>query len=310
MPTAFPTITASDMPGPVDWARFVAALSAGHQRPKADLADVFLGPASETLLSRAARIDGLGAAVKSVTAFAGNSERGLPTVHGAMTVFDATTGRVRAVIDSALVTNIKTVADSVLGATLLARPDSRSLLIVGTGTVGDTLLAAYPAILPGIDRITLWNRTGATAEQTAAAAGDHVTATTDLAGAVAEADIIACATMSAEPVLQGDWVHPGTHVDLIGAFRAEMREADDALITKSQVFVDSRDTTLRHIGELMIPLANGTLTEADIQGDLYDLCTGAPGRRSAEEITLFKNGGGAHLDLMIADAILTALDIP
>ena len=115
------------------------------------------------------------------------------------------------------------------------------------------------------------------------------------------------ATMSATPVLKGDWVQPGAHVDLVGAFRADMREADDALLQKARIFVDSRETTLAHIGELKMPLASGTITEADVLADHYQLVAGFEGRSDPQDITVFKNGGGAHLDLMIADSILRQL---
>jgi ornithine cyclodeaminase len=112
--------------------------------------------------------------------------------------------------------------------------------------------------------------------------------------------------MSSDPILHGDWVAKGTHVDLVGAFRSDMREADDTLIQRACIFVDSRDTTIDHIGELKIPIARGIITRSDILGDLYDIEAGRAGRRNGEEITLFKNGGGAHLDLMTAGAILRA----
>jgi ornithine cyclodeaminase len=130
----------------------------------------------------------------------------------------------------------------------------------------------------------------------------------DLATAAASADIISTATMARMPVLKGEWITPGTHVDLIGAFKADMREADDALISTGALYVDSRDTTLHHIGELMIPLAAGIIAENDVKGDFYDLiASGTTARTSDDEITVFKNGGGAHLDLMTADYISGAV---
>jgi ornithine cyclodeaminase len=131
-----------------------------------------------------------------------------------------------------------------------------------------------------------------------------VAAVPDLAAAAAEADIIASATMARVPVLRGGWVRPGTHVDLIGAYKRDMREADDALIAGGSLFVDSRETTIEHIGELATPIASGVISPRSVIGDLYDLVQGrAAGRHSDSEITVFKNGGGAHLDLMIAHYI-------
>jgi ornithine cyclodeaminase len=123
-----------------------------------------------------------------------------------------------------------------------------------------------------------------------------------LAEAVGQADIVSCATMSTEPVLNGAWLRPGTHVDLIGAYRPDMREADDAVLTRGRLFVDSLDTTVGHIGEIKDPIARGVIRAADIVADYYDL--GAFARQTEDEITVFKNGGGAHLDLMVSRYVL------
>jgi ornithine cyclodeaminase/alanine dehydrogenase-like protein (mu-crystallin family) len=298
-----PVIAAADVEDRLDWCALVDALAEGHRGPRAEIGDQFLHRGPDTLLSRAAWIDGLGVAVKSVTVMPGNPARGLPSVQGALVLFEDATGAVEAVIDSALVTKWKTAADSLLGARLLARPESRRLLIVGAGAVAASLVEAYRAIFPGI-AVAIWNRSAEGAQALAARTGAE--AATDLPEAVGAADIIACATMASEPVLRGEWLRPGQHVDLIGAFRPDMREADDAALTRSRIFVDSFDTTLDHIGELMDPLARGVIARSDVLGDFHDLVAGHAGRRSAEEITLFKNGGGAHLDLMTARVILAA----
>ena len=214
----------------LSWEGSVAALRAGHLWPKADIADIFLGPQTATLLNRAAFIDGLGYGVKAVTVVGDNPAKGLPTVQGAMMVYAPDTGALSAIIDSRLVTEIKTASDSTLGARLLARPDSKRLLIVGAGTVAESLIRAYSAIFPGLEHISIWARrpeqaqallarmTGITAKLSVAE---------DLATAAASADIISSATMARMPVLKGEWISPGTHVDLIRAFKADMREADD-----------------------------------------------------------------------------------
>ena len=312
MSSVFPVIGSDAIEGGIDWLAFSDAILAGHRLPRAELADVFLGPPGQTTLSRAARIEGLGSGVKKVTAMAQNPSRGLPFVHGAMLVFDDETGAVRAVIDSALLTNIKTVADSLLGARMLARPDSKSLLIVGAGSVCENLLAGYLHCFEQLERVAIWNRTAPKAIALAEkfdVAGIAVQATTNLAEAVADADIVASATMTTDPILQGAWFRLGTHVDLIGAFRPEMREADDALLQRSRIVVDSRETTLDHIGELKIPLSTGAITREAVLADFYDLADGALPRSNDDDITLFKNGGGAHLDLMVADAILNKLEV-
>lgn len=303
-------VSRTDVEGRLNWTGVADALSDGHSLPAAEIGDLLLGPTDAILLNRAAFIPGLGFGVKAVTVIPGNAERGVPTIHGAMMVFGPETGEVEAIVDSDLVTEWKTAGDSVLGARHLARPDSRTLLIVGSGVVARSLVRAYGELFPDLADIRLWNRTPARAEALAAemrAEGFPVSVAGELAGAAGEADIIATATMAREPILKGEWVRPGTHVDLIGAFKPDMREADDELMRKARLFVDSRKTTIHHIGELMTPIAAGVITEADILADLYDLCTGAEGRRSEDDITVFKNGGGAHLDLMTARYIIAAL---
>lgn len=297
--------------GRLDWSDAVEALRRGHALPRAQIRDVFLGPPTGTMMSRSAWIEGLGYGAKTFTVFDGNAARGLPTVQGAMLVFDEDAGALRAIVDSPLVTEVKTAADSVLGASLLARPDSRHLLVVGAGTVATSLVKAYTAVLPGIERVSVWSRRPEQAQGLVAGLdgiGAELVAVPDLRAAVGQADIVSSATMARQPVILGDWVRPGTHVDLIGAFKADMREADDALMARAALFVDSRETTLGHIGELMLPIASGAITAESVLGDLYDLVRpDARRRRSGDEITVFKNGGGAHLDLMIASYIARAM---
>lgn len=177
------------------------------------------------------------------------------------------------------------------------------------GVVARNLAAAYRELIPSLTEFGIWNRTTAKAESLAEELrrqGFNAKAEPDLAKAAGRADIIASATSAHEPVLSGEWVRPGTHVDLIGAFTAQMREADDGLMRKARLFVDSRDTTIHHIGELMIPLSTGAIAESDILADFYGLVAGHPGRRDGGDITVFKNGGGAHLDLMTAGALIAA----
>ena len=302
-------IAYDDVASRFDWGDAVAALREGHKLPQAEIGDIFLGPADGTMLSRGAFVPGLGYGLKSVTVFDKNAQHGLQTVQGAMLVFEPDHGQLSAIVDSKLVTEIKTAADSVLGASLLARTDSETLLIVGAGTVAHSLVKAYRSVMPSLKRIMVWSRRREAAESMAkefAAAGIALSVADDLEAAVATADIVATATMAREPILRGDWVKPGTHVDLIGAFKSDMREADDDLISTGTLFVDSRDTTIDHIGELKIPIANGVIKADAVKADFYDLVAGShPGRRSEQEITVFKNGGGAHLDLMIAGYLVS-----
>lgn len=288
----------------LDWLGLTEALAAGHAFPKAEITDSFLYRGNDTLLSRAAWIDSMGLAVKTATIFPGNAAAGKPAVNGAVNLFSDTSGELEALIDFHLVTKWKTAADSLLAARRLARPDSREILIVGAGTVGRSLRQAYGAAFPDA-RFSVWNRNPARAEAMASEFPD-TGAVTDLEAAVSAADIVTSATMSSEPHILGRWLRPGTHLDLVGAYRPDMREADDMALTRARIFVDSRDTTLDHIGELKIPLEQGVIDREDVLADFYDLPSGRFARQSDEEITLFKNGGGAHLDLMTSRYILDA----
>ena len=282
----------------LDWIELTDAIADGHARPKAEVGDTFLYRDPDMMLSRSAWVDGLGVAVKTATVFPGNLEAGKPTIGGIVSIFSDTDGTLSCLLDFRLVTKWKTAGDSLLAARRLARPDSKKILIVGAGTVAASLIEAYGAAFPDA-KISLWNRTRSRAEELAK---DYtgVDVADELADAVQAADIISCATMSKSPVIHGEWLQPGQHVDLIGAFDASRREADDTAITRARLFVDSFDTTLDHIGELKTPLAEGTITRDDVLADYYDL---AAFTRATEDITLFKNGGGAHLDLMTSKYI-------
>ncbi len=294
-----------DVENKLDWLALTDALAAGHTLPKAEVGDTFLYRGKDTVLSRAAWIDGLGQLVKTATIFPGNADRGLPAIHGAASVFSDADGTLSAMVDFHLLTKWKTAGDSLLGARRLARPDSAVILIVGAGTVGRSLRQAYGAAFPGA-RFEIWNRTPARAQELAAEF-DATEAVDDLQHAVSGADIVTSATMATEPFIDGAWFRPGQHIDLIGAYRPDMREVNDTALARADIFVDSRDTTLDHIGELKIPLAEGTITRDAVQADYYELDSGLYRRQSPDQITLFKNGGGAHLDLMTARYILDAV---
>lgn len=284
----------------LDWIGVTEAIAAGHMLPPAQVADVFLYRGDDTLLNRSAWIDGLGLAVKVCTIFPGNVAAGKAAIGGAVNLCSDADGRLEAILDFHLVTKWKTAGDSLLAARRLARADSREILIVGAGTVGRSLLAAYGAVWPGA-RFTIWNRTRAGAERFAAE-NPGVRIADDLEAAVRGADIVTCATMSQTPVLRGEWLRPGTHVDLIGAYTPAMREADDAVMRRGRIFCDNRETVMNHIGELMDPLRDGVIAESDVVADFYELSSFQ--RHDDAEITVFKNGGGAHLDLMVSRWIL------
>ncbi len=284
----------------LDWIGLTDALAAGHDLPKAEIGDTFLYRGKDTLLNRAAWIDGLGIAVKSATVFPGNPAQGRSMVNGGVCLYADDTGQMAAIVDFHLVTKWKTAGDSLLAARRLARPDSRNILIVGAGTQGRALHAAYSAAFPDA-AFTVWNRTTENAQAMASELPGLAVAE-DLETAVRGADIVTSATMSTQPLIRGDWLQPGQHIDLIGAYRPDMRETDDAALKRARIFVDSFDTTIGHIGEINIPLESGAITRDDLIADYYDLARFT--RESRDEITLFKNGGGAHLDLMTSRYIL------
>lgn len=277
------------------WPGLLDAFEAGHRLPKPDIKDLFVYRGADTLLDRATWIDGLGALVKVATVVPGNAARGLPTINGAVTLYDDKTGELTALVDFHLVTKWKTAGDSLLSARRLARKDAKNVLLVGAGTVAKSMVQAYSSLFPDA-RFTVWSRSRESASTMGLPVAD------DLETAVKSADVICTATMATEPLIRGDWLQPGQHLDLIGAYKPGMREVDDTAMTRARLFVDSRATTIHHIGELIEPLKSGAITESHIVADFYDdpaLYT----RRSEDEITIAKNGGGAHLDLMTASYI-------
>jgi ornithine cyclodeaminase len=291
-------IVPKDAEALLTWRGLLDAFEAGHRLPRAEIKDMFLYRGQDTLLDRAAWIDGLGALVKVATIFPGNAARNIPTIFGAVTLFDDVTGDLNAIVDFHLVTKWKTAGDSLLSASRLARKDSRNFLLVGAGAVARSMVQAYSAVFPDA-RFTVWSRT----RESAASMG--LTVAEDLETAVRQADVICSATMATAPLIRGDWLQPGQHLDLIGAYKPGMREVDDTAMARARLFVDSRATTIHHIGELIDPIASGAITEADVIADFYD-DPALYARRSNDEITIAKNGGGAHLDLMTASYIAKA----
>ncbi|MGL4405960.1 MAG: ornithine cyclodeaminase family protein [Notoacmeibacter sp.] len=281
----------------LNWLGLIAALQSGHDRPKAQINDLILRRGPDTLLNRAAWIDGLGSLVKVATVMPGNTAQDLPTVNGAVSIFDDKTGILTAMVDFHLVTKWKTAGDSLLSASRLARKDSCNILLVGAGTVARSMVEAYSALFPDA-KFTVWSRN----IETAKAMGFAVA--TDLEKAVRAADIICTATMATEPLIKGQWLQPGQHLDLIGAYRPDMREVDDIAVSRAKLFVDSRATTIHHIGELMLPLKSGAINETDVIADFYDIKSGTFARQFDDDITIAKNGGGAHLDLMTASYVM------
>jgi ornithine cyclodeaminase len=292
------TIVPKDAEALLTWPGLLEAFEAGHRLPKPDIKDLFVYRGPDTVLDRATWIDGLGALVKVATVIPSNAQRGLPTVNGSVTLYDDKTGELTALVDFHLVTKWKTAGDSLLSARRLARKDAKNFLLVGAGTVAKSMVQAYSSLFPDA-RFTVWSRSRSSAEALGLPVAD------DLEAAVKAADVICTATMATEPLIRGDWLQPGQHLDLIGAYKPGMREVDDTAMARARLFVDARTTTIHHIGELIDPLKSGAITESHIIADFYD-DPALYARRSDDEITLAKNGGGAHLDLMTAGYILAA----
>jgi ornithine cyclodeaminase len=243
--------------------------------------------------------------VKIVHVLPGNGALGLPAVHASYLLSDAATGAPIALLDGGELTDRRTAAASTLAGRFLARPDSRRLLVLGSGKVATALAEAWAARFP-ITEIAIWSRNGDNAALLAAKLAAHglparAAATPDPRGF----DIVSAATLSDAPLVRGAEVGPGTHIDLVGAFRPMMRESDSALIARATLVVDTRAGALAEAGDIVQAVAEGAITEAHVAADLAELCRGAhPGRTRADEVTVFKSVGWAGEDL--AAAILAA----
>lgn len=253
------------------------------------------------LLMPAWQAAGRYAGVKAVQVSPGNGARGLPAVHATYLLSEAATGRPLAVLDGGALTDRRTAAASVLAARRLARPDSARLLLLGSGRVARALAGCYASAFP-IRDVAVWSRTPANAERLArdlAGAGlpARAVASPDPSGA----DIVAAATLSEVPLVRGAEVAPGTHVDLVGAFRPTMREGDGALLARATLVVDTRAGALAEAGDVVQAIREGHLAPEGVAADLAALCRGEhPGRARADEVTVFKSVGWAGEDLAAA----------
>ncbi|WEX77471.1 ornithine cyclodeaminase family protein [Sinorhizobium numidicum] len=263
------------------------------------------GEAEATLLLMPAWQPGAYIGVKLVSVFPGNQMRGLPAIHGSYLLSSGRTGELLAIVDGGELTARRTAAASALAARYLAREDASRMLMVGTGRLSANVVEAHASVRP-IRDVRIWGRNSKKAEATAKELdlkGISVSVATDLEAAAREADIISCATLSSEPLIRGDWLKAGAHLDLIGAFKPTMRESDDRAATRASIFVDTREGALSEGGDIVQPLRAGVITENAIRADLFELARGThPGRTSPDEITLFKSVGAALEDL--AGAVL------
>lgn len=242
--------------------------------------------------------------VKIVSVFPDNASRDKPSIMGVYLLMSGQSGEPLAVMDGQAITLWRTAAASALAASYLAREDSHRLMMVGAGALAPYLIRAHAAVRP-ISEVLVWNRTPAAADRVArsldGAEGLTVRATTDLEGGVRGADLVSCATLSQAPLVLGEWLTPGTHLDLVGAFRPSMRESDDAAVVKARLFVDTRGGALSEGGDLVQPLEAGVIDHDDVAADLFELCRGEKaGRRFYDQVTLFKSTGTAIEDLAAA----------
>ncbi len=238
--------------------------------------------------------------LKVLTVFPDNPAAGRPSIQGSYFLISGETGAPVAIIDGVELTVRRTSCASALAADYLARKDADTMVMVGAGALAGHLVRAHAAVRP-IRRVSVWNRTREKAAELAAELGREgfeAQMCGDLAAAVREADIVSCATMSDRPLVEGAWLKPGAHLDLVGAFKPELRESDDEAMRRGSVFVDTREGALSEAGDIVQAVRSGALSEDRIRADLFDLVAGrSRGRESEEEITVFKSVGAALEDL-------------
>jgi ornithine cyclodeaminase len=247
--------------------------------------------------------------VKIATVFPGNGAYGLPATASTYVLLDGMTGLPKLLVDGAMLTHRRTAAASALASRFLSVPESSTLLMVGSGALSAHLVEAHCAVRP-IEHVFVWGRSIEKARAAAArlkrlpAAVEPVS---DLRTAVEAADIISCATLSKEPLVLGQWLRPGQHLDLVGGFKPDMREVDSDAVARSRIFADTRAGVMLEAGDILVPMAEGRIARDAIAADLFALSAGGRGRTSREEITLFKSVGAALEDLAAAVHLLSAL---
>ena len=294
----------------LDWPGTIKALEnmfvTGCEAPRRQHYTISLKDQQDaTMLLMPAWLAGQYNGLKLVSVYPDNSRQELPTIMGTYLLMSGSTGEVIAQMDGAELTARRTVCASALASKYLSRADSSRLLIVGSGRLARYLGFAHQAIRP-LTHIDVWARNeekGAEVATLYSKAGFHCRLATDLQTACGEADIISCATLSNEPLINGNWLLPGTHLDLIGGFKPTMREADDEAVRRSSLFVDTRDGAFAEAGDLLNPIERGVIGRESILAELSELASGShPGRMADQEITLFKSVGAALEDLAAAIA--------
>lgn len=262
-----------------------------------------------TLLLMPAFRPGKDLGVKIVTVSPNNGKYDLPAIQGTYIYLDAHKGNIKAILDAKSLTAKRTAATSALASSYLSREDASSLLMIGTGALAKNLIQAHASVRP-IEKVYVWGRTPAKAQAVCdelADASFSCTAIDTIEDKISEVDIISCATLSPNPLVFGKWLKGGQHLDLVGAYKKDMREADDEAILKSSVFLDTYQGGLKESGDIVIPLTNGIITKEDIKADLFELCGNSKkGRTSEKEITYFKSVGHALEDLVAASYFYNA----
>ncbi|MDH4048243.1 MAG: ornithine cyclodeaminase family protein [Gammaproteobacteria bacterium] len=269
------------------------------------------GAASGTLLLMPAWTSGDSLGVKIVTVFPDNGLRGLAAVHASYLLLDARTGTFRAMMDGGELTLRRTACASALASRYLSRKDANTLLMVGTGKLAPHLIGAH-ATARSISSVRIWGRRIEAAQSLAEEMQGmrfDVSVAEDLESAVHDADIISCATLATDPLIHGEWLQAGQHLDLVGAFTPKMREADSAAVARADVYVDTRAGTLSEAGEILQAIDEGRFSESGIKAELAELVRGEKaGRTSDSTITLFKSTGTALEDLAAAMLVASQSD--
>ncbi|BAO90482.1 ornithine cyclodeaminase family protein [Caballeronia cordobensis] len=303
------TFSARDIRSVMTWECAIQALRDGHLEARPRNGGFLVQDGAFSLFSRAVILPGYGAGVKVASIFPPNAQKESPRAaeDAIFVIVDEETKSISCILDGPEITRWKTAACSALASSLLSPIDSRTLLVIGSGPVALALAQAHVHVRPSIERIMLWNRTRQKLESLAHALqqlGRTIEVVANVDEAVSRADVISAATGSTHPIIKGRFLKPGTHVDLVGGYREDMREADDDVIAQAHVFVDFMDTALE-AGDIAGAIANGSLARNAIKGELFDLVRGAPA--GDRNLTVFKNAGGAHQDLLVALAAAKAL---
>lgn len=243
------------------------------------------------------------AGVKIVTVSPNNGKYDLPSIQGTYIYLDAHKGTVKAILAAKALTAKRTAATSALAASYLAKKDASSLLMVGTGALSTNLILAHASVRP-IKTVYVWGRSIEKSQQICDELSNEnfdIKAVETIEEVISEVDIISCATLSKIPLVLGKYLRNGQHIDLVGAYKKDMRESDDSTIEKSSVFLDHYQGGLKESGDIIIPLQNGIIDKTDIKADLFELCSNKKeGRTSENEITFFKSVGHALEDLAAA----------